>query len=398
MKYVVLLCDGMGDLPIEELGGKTPMEAAITCGMNELAPKSEMGLCDTSNGIKPGSDIANMTILGYDPKIYHTGRSPLEAVSIGVEMGDNDLAFRCNLVTLSGEENYADKTMVDYSAGEITTDEARELIKTLQAEFNNDRMEFYAGISYRHCLLLHEHADAYKCTPPHDISGRKITDYLPDNAEILDLMKRSQAILKDHPVNVARRARGLNEANSIWLWGEGTKPHLDSFNTKYGLKKSTMITAVDLLKGIGTCAGMDVVEVEGATGNIDTNFIGKATAAIDAFRNGSELVYLHVEAPDECGHRGETDNKVCSISTIDNAILKPVAAYLNMNPPYKIMVLPDHYTPITARTHTPEPVPYMIFDSNKPVEGCEEFSEKNAASTGIMYRPGTKLMEHFIKD
>ena len=339
-----------------------------------------------------------MTILGYDPKVYHTGRSPLEAVSIGVNMNDTDLVFRCNLVTLSSEPEYGEKTMVDYSAGEITTEEARELMKAIQNAFNSDEMAFYAGVSYRHCLLLHEHADSYKCTPPHDITGKKIKEYLPDDSRILDLMIKSYEILSKHPVNLARREKGLNEANSIWLWGEGTKPGLDSFNARFGLKKSTMITAVDLLKGIGICAGMEIAHVPGATGNIDTNYIGKGNAAIEAYRSGSELVYLHVEAPDECGHRGELENKICSISTIDNAILKPVSQYLMQNPPFKILVMPDHYTPIKARTHTPEPVPYMIYSSEKQVEGCAEFSEKAAASTGIIYRPGTELMRHFIKD
>lgn len=387
----------MGDRPIPELNNKTPMEVANKPNMDRLAAVAELGLCDTVNGLKPGSDIANMAVMGYDPRVYHTGRSPLEAMSIGVPMGENDITFRCNLVTLSEEEEYEARTMIDYSAGEISTAEARELILALQEALGTPDYCFYPGISYRHCLLMHTHADSYTTTPPHDISLKPIKEYLPDNEVILDLMKRSAEILRDHPVNIARRNAGKRPANSAWFWGDGTKPRLDSFASKFGVS-AAMITAVDLLRGIGICADMQVLDVEGVTGNVDTNFVGKGEAAIEAFKNGTELVYVHVEAPDECGHRGEIENKIFSIEQIDRHILGPVLDYLeNCGEPYRIMILPDHFTPIEIRTHSSEPVPYLIFDSNSAQTGKQVcFCENTAREAGNFEPVGYHIMDRLI--
>ena len=307
MKYLVLLCDGMADTPSDYLGGKTPMELADKPNMDALAKVSEVGLCKTvAKGLKPGSDVANLSVMGYDPTVSYTGRSPLEAASIGIDLKDTDVTLRCNIVTLSDEERYEDKTMVDYCAGDISTAEAAEIIKTVEEKLGNEIYKFYSGVSYRHCLVVDGGTtDLGNMTPPHDISGRVIGEYLSKSenaAPLIDLMKKSYEFLKDHPVNKAREARGERPANSIWLWGEGTKPDVQNFKEKNGVS-GCVISAVDLLKGIGICAGMETPEVEGATGYIDTNFSGKANAAIEAFGKGTDLVYIHVEAPDECGHR-----------------------------------------------------------------------------------------------
>ena len=309
MKYVVLLCDGMADLPRDDLTGKTPMGTAKKPNMDKLAKVSEVGLVKTViDSLKRGSDVANLSVLGYDPSVYYSGRSPLEAGSIGIDMKPTDVSFRCNLVTLSDEENYEDKTIIDYCAGDISSEEAAELIKFIQEKMGNEEFSFYSGVSYRHCLIWDNGTlDVGTLTPPHDITGKKITEYLGVNKngeKLLDMMKRSYNLLKDHPVNKKRIERGLRPANSIWLWGEGVRKDLMPFEEKYGLK-GAMISAVDLLKGIGKFTGMRVIDVEGATGYIDTNFGGKAQAAIDALKNGCDFVYIHVEAPDECGHRFE---------------------------------------------------------------------------------------------
>ncbi|MBD5104913.1 MAG: cofactor-independent phosphoglycerate mutase [Ruminococcaceae bacterium] len=400
MKYVVLLCDGMADLPREDLTGKTPMGTAKKPNMDKLAKVSEVGLVKTViDSLKPGSDVANLSVLGYDPSVYYSGRSPLEAGSIGIDMKPTDVSFRCNLVTLSEEENYEDKTMVDYCAGDISSEEAAELIAFIQKKMGNEEFSFYSGVSYRHCLIWDKGTlDVGTLTPPHDITGRKITEYLGVNKngeKLLEMMKRSYDLLKDHPVNQKRIEKGLRPANSIWLWGEGVRKDLTPFEEKYGLK-GAMISAVDLLKGIGKFTGMKVIDVPGATGYINTNFGGKAQAAIDALRSGSDFVYIHVEAPDECGHRFEIENKVKSIELIDGLILAPILKAFE-GEEIKILICPDHPTPLALKTHTNAPVPYLIYDSRKTEEGVDKFCEESAEKTGNFIGVGHTLMERFLK-
>lgn len=402
MKYLVMLCDGMADEKSDVLGGKTPMELANKPMMEALAKKGEVGLARTvEDGMSPGSDVANLAVLGYDAKKYYSGRSPLEAASIGIDLKDTDVTFRCNLVTLSDEEDYEDKTILDYCADDISTEEARKIIETVEAELGDDEFKFYSGVSYRHCLVWDNgNAKPGKLTPPHDITGRKIKEYLPTDVareKLLPLMKKSYEFLKDHPVNKERIARGKRPANSIWLWGEGTKPLLDSFEELYGVKGS-MISAVDLLKGIAICAKMKSVDVEGATGYIDTNFEGKAQAAIDEFRNGAELVYVHVEAPDECGHRFEAENKVKAIELIDEKVLTPIVNALKTDDEdFAVLVCPDHPTPLNTKTHSRTPVPYLIYRSNAEVSsGVERFTEAEAKKTGVFVEKGYTLMNRFL--
>ncbi len=403
MKYLVLLCDGMADVPNEKfLGGKTPMELASKPYMDKLAESSELGMCKTvAEGLKPGSDVANLSVMGYDPKICYTGRSPLEAASIGVDLKESDVALRCNIVTLSSEENYSDKTMVDYCAGDISTAEAHEIIKTVDEKLGNEIYKFYGGVSYRHCLVVDRGTtDLGEMTPPHDISGRVIGDYLSQsyNAKpLIELMKKSYEILKDHPVNLKRRAEGKNEANSIWLWGEGKKPVLQNFEEKNGVKGS-VVSAVDLLKGIGICAGMETPEVKGATGYIDTDFEAKTRAGIKSFENGADLVYLHFEAPDECGHRGEAENKVKAIELIDSRSLKLMLEYLdNCGDDYRILIMPDHPTPLETMTHSSAPVPYMIYDSRKALGGAEAFNERACIDSGLFVSHGPEIMDKLLE-
>ena len=402
MKYLVLLCDGMADTPFPALNGKTPMECADKPIIDKLAAVSEVGMCRTvADGLKPGSDVANLSVMGYNPKVCYTGRSPLEAASIGVDLKPTDVALRCNIVTLSDEENYEDKTMVDYCAGDISTEEAHEIIKTVQKELGNEIYRFYGGVSYRHCLVVANGTTQLgNMTPPHDISGRVIGEYLSreKNAQpLISLMKKSYEILKNHPVNIKRREKGLNEANSIWLWGEGRKPALESFKKKNGVS-GCVVSAVDLLKGIGICAGMDTPEVEGATGYLDTNFEGKAEVGIKAFKNGTDLVYLHFEAPDECGHRGEEENKVKAIEYIEKRALKPMLDYLSScNDDYRILIMPDHPTPLETKTHSSAPVPYLIYDSRKNKNGVSPFTEKNAEKTGIFVEHGPDIMNKLLE-
>lgn len=403
MKYLVVLCDGMADYPVEELGNKTPLEAADTPNMDALAKTAQVGLIKTvADGLKPGSDVANLSVLGYDPMECYTGRSPLEAGSIGIDMKDTDVSLRCNLVTLSDEANYEDKTILDYCADDISTEEAEILVNYLGEKLNNDEFRFYSGVSYRHCLIWNNGTlDIGTLTPPHDITGKPIKEYVPKHpnaAKLYDLMKKSYDLLKDHPVNKAREEKGLRPANSIWLWGEGVRANLINFKEKFGVKAS-MISAVDLLKGIGKFSGMNVVEVEGATGYIDTNFEGKAQAAIDEFKNGQDFVYIHVEAPDECGHRHEIENKPKAIEYIDKLILNPVNAYLKgTGEDYKILITSDHATPLALKTHTNDPVPFMIYCSNKPQNGVEHFNENTAKETGLYVETGHSLMNKFIND
>lgn len=402
MKYLVVLCDGMADTPNAALGGKTPMECAHKPNMDALAKNAEVGMCRTvAAGLKPGSDVANLSVMGYYPAVCYTGRSPLEAASIGVDLKPTDVALRCNTVTLSGEESYEDKTMVDYCAGDISTEEAHQIIETVEKELGNDIYKFYGGVSYRHCLVVDNGTtDLGNMTPPHDISGRVIGEYLSKSenaAPLIDLMKRSYEILKNHPVNIERRKKGLHEANSIWLWGEGRRPQLENFKEKNGVS-GCVVSAVDLLKGIGICAGMETPEVEGATGYIDTNFEGKTQAGIDAFKRGTDLVYLHFEAPDECGHRGEAQNKVKAIEMIDSRVLTKMLDYLNgCGDDYRILIMPDHPTPLETMTHSSAPVPFLIYDSRKKENGVSSFTEKNAAETGEFVEHGPDIMSMLLE-
>ena len=403
MKYLVLIPDGMADVKIEQLGNKTPMQAANKPTMDALAQKSLVGtVSNVPVGMVPESDTANMAILSFDPKVYSKGRSPLEAISMGLDMQFDETAYRCNVVTLTDEGDYDDKIILDHSADEITTAEADELIKALEAELGNNNRHFYTGVSYRHCLLWKNGNDKYPFMRPHDILGKRIKDYLPKGenggAEFYDLMRKSYDILNHHPVNEARRARGLKPANSAWLWSPGKKPQLPNFREKWGLD-AAVISAVDLIKGIGICAGMKSIDVPGATGNVHTNYRGKAAAAIKAFDDGCDYVYIHVEAPDECGHRAEIENKVLAIEKIDAEILSPVLSYLEgCGENYRILVLPDHPTPIELRTHTSDPVPFFIYDSEKNETGVSHFCEDSATATGYYLADGYRLMELLTKN
>ncbi len=400
MKYVIFLGDGMADYPCDALGGKTPLSAAAKPNMDTLCKNGETGLVKTvDDALPPGSDVANLSVMGYDPMKYYTGRSPLEALSIGVSLKDSDVTFRANLVTLTDEEAYENKTMADYSSGEITTAEAHELIHYIKEYIKLPNISFYGGTSYRHLMVWDGGSKNVTLTPPHDISDRKITDYLPkgDGAkELIDIMKQSYALLKDHPVNKKRMERGLNPANSLWIWGEGTKPQLSLFNEKYGIS-GAMISAVDLLKGIGTGAGMDVLEVPGATGTVDTNFDGKAQAAINALKQGADFVYIHMEAPDECGHHGDLEGKIRSIELIDEKVVGPVTDFLkSAGEDFRVLITPDHPTPIKLKTHVHDAVPFVIFDSRKTLGSGLAYNEKNAETTGLRVEPGYKLMERFL--
>ncbi len=403
MKYIVVLGDGMADWKLDDLGGKTPLQYAEKPHIDALAAHAEVGLCRTvPEGFKPGSDVANLSVMGYDPHECYTGRSPLEAVSIGIDLKDTDVTLRCNLVTLSDEEKYEDRRMLDYSAGEISTAEARQLIESLKKEFDSSDFTLYAGVSYRHCLVAHGGVCGHTLTPPHDITGKPIRDFLPQGpqAELyLRMMKRSADILKDHPVNAARRAAGKNPANSAWFWGEGTKPALENFREKFG-KRGGVISAVDLVKGIGILAGMKVIEVEGATGNYDTNFAGKADAALHALlQDGLDFIYIHMEAPDECGHQGDIAHKVYSIEQIDSRVVARLTEGLRKaGEDFRMLICPDHPTPIAVRTHVADPIPYLLFDSRKQVSGPSSYDEESAKQTGIFIEKGWELMKRLLDE
>ena len=394
MKYVVVLGDGMADEPIESLGGRTPLEAAVTPAMDVLAEMSEIGLVHTiPEGMKPGSDTANLSVMGYDPKKYYTGRSPLEALSIGVPMKDTDVAIRCNIVTLSEEEPYEEKTIIDHSSGEISTEEASVLLEAVKKELENETYKFYTGTSYRHCLIW-DRGQVAELTPPHDVLGQTIGQYLPMDGVLREMQKRSYEILANHPINRERKAQGKNPANSIWFWGPGTKPILTSFEEK-NHKKGVMISAVDLLKGIAVGAGMANIEVEGANGGLDTNYEGKAQAAVDALvKQGYDFAYIHVEAPDEMGHQGSIERKIKAIENLDSRVIRPVKEGLDASgEDYRLLILPDHPTPIRARTHTSDPVPYILYDSRKIQKNTGKYNEREAKASGNYVAEGHKMMD-----
>lgn len=400
MKYVIVLGDGMAGEPVGQLGGMTTLEASKTPVMDRLAKMSEQGMARmVPKGMAPGSDTANLSVAGYDPQVYYTGRSPLEALSIGVDMRPDDVAFRCNFVTLSEEDGaYEDRIIIDHSSDEISTEDAVILLEALKKEFAREGYHFYAGTSYRHLLIQHG-GEVLELTPPHDILTKRIGAYLPKDPVLLEMMEKSFDILENHPVNLKRRRDGLHPANSLWFWGAGTRPALSSFLEKTG-KKAAMISAVDLLKGIAVGAGMTPLFVEGANGGLYTNYEGKAKAALNALLNdGYDFAYIHVEAPDEMGHQGSVENKIQAIEWLDEKVIKNVVKGLGeAGEDFRILILPDHPTPICARTHTKEPVPYLLYDSRKAVEGQETYNEKKAKISGIMWEDGYRLIEHLLGD
>jgi 2,3-bisphosphoglycerate-independent phosphoglycerate mutase len=398
MKYIIVLGDGMADEPIEALGNKTPLEYTNTPALDRLSKKSEIGVAYTiPEGMSPGSDTANLAVLGYNPRQYYSGRSPLEALSIGVPMEDTDIAIRCNIVTLSEEDvPFEDLTIIDHSSGEISTEDCDVLLKAVAKELADDRFQFYTGTSYRHCLI-DKKGSVQPLTPPHDILTKRIGEYLPKDEKYLAMMKRSYEILKDHPINIERKKAGKNPANCCWFWGAGTKPALSSFEEAYH-KKGVMISAVDLLKGIAVGAGLKVIKVPGANGGLDTNYEGKAQAAVDALtKDGYDLAYVHVEAPDEMGHQGSVEKKVKSIECLDARVIRPVVEGLRASgEDFRLAVLPDHPTPIRIRTHSSDPVPFMIYDSTNEGSFDHKYNEKDAKTSDLYLSEGPMLMRRLL--
>lgn len=397
MKYIVVLGDGMADRPVDALGGKTPLEAAVTPVMDALASRGTLGTVqNVPAGMAPGSDVANLSVLGYDPAANYSGRSPLEALSVGVAMDDDDVIFRSNLVTLTENQPYDQKIILDHSSGEISTADADVLMDAIRAEFNSDRFRFYTGTSYRH-ILVWKQGRISPLEPPHDHLGHAIGPYLPQEAVLREMMERSYEILNNHPLNLARAAAGKHKANSLWFWGAGTKPQVQNFREKTGLT-GAMISAVDLLKGIAVGAGMRVYNVPGATGSIDTNFEGKAQAAVDALlKDGCDYAYIHVEAPDEMGHQGRIQDKVKSIEYLDSRLIAPIKAAMEAaGENYRMLILPDHPTPLAIRTHTADPVPYLIYDSTRQLRKRDRLTEENARQADNFQPDGYKLLEEFI--
>ncbi|NLD19379.1 MAG: cofactor-independent phosphoglycerate mutase [Clostridiales bacterium] len=410
MKYLILVPDGAGDEKIEALDNKTPLEVADMKNINELAHKGTVGMVKTiPPGVAPGSDAANLSVMGYDPGVYLTGRSPLEAASIGIDMSDTDVAFRTNIITLTsdgktppaGNENYEDLIITDHSSADITTEEADKLIQAVNEAFEDDKIKFYTGVSYRHCMIVHNGSTNYDLTPPHDVLTQRVGDHLPKGEGgqfITDMMKKSYEILKDHPVNKARIAKGLNPANTIWIWGQGKKPSLSSFYDKYGIK-GTAISAVDLIKGIALCAGLCSVDVEGATGTLHTNFEGKAQAAIYEFKGGQDFVYMHLEGPDECSHQGDIEGKIKCLESIDKKVLKPIVDYFRASgEDFRVLVVPDHRTPLAIRTHSATPVPFVIYDSirEQAYNDNKRFNEKSGEE-GMYFDSGFQLADYFFQ-
>jgi len=397
-KYIVVLGDGMADEPIEELGGKTPLAYANTPAMDSLSKSAEIGLVHTiPEGMKPGSDTANLSVLGYDPKRYYSGRSPLEALSIGVPMKDTDVALRCNIVTLSEEEvPFEERTIIDHSSGEISTEDCAILLEAVKEELQNETYQFYAGTSYRHCLIWNQ-GSVIELSQPHDVLGQVIGQYLPEDENLLSMMKRSYEILVNHPINIERKRQGLNPANCCWFWGAGTKPMLSSFKEKTG-KKGMMVSAVDLLKGIAVGAGMGVAKVEGANGGLNTNYEGKVQATLDALLNGYDFAYIHVEAPDEMGHQGSVARKVQAIEYLDQRVIGPLTKALDQEEtPYRLLVMPDHPTPIRVRTHTSDSVPYLLYDSEEPKKESWNYNEKEAKESGNFIPMGHTIIDKLFE-
>ena len=398
MKYIVILGDGMADEPLSSLEGRTPLECAATPVMDELAGKGEMGLARTvPPSMKPGSDVANLAVLGYDPEKNYSGRSPLEALSVGVQMADTDVVLRCNIVTVTEDEPYAEKTILDHSSGEISTEDADILMDAIREAFNSDEIQFHTGTSYRHITVWNQ-GQVLEFAQPHDHLGEKIGAYLPEHPLFRNMMEKSFEILNNHPLNIRRAAEGKNKANSLWFWGAGTKPSLGSFREKTGLD-GVMISAVDLLKGIAVGAGMEVLSVPGATGSLETNYEGKADAAIKALlEDGKDFAYIHVEGPDEMGHQGSIDHKILSIEYLDSRLIRRVKDAMDASgEPYRMLVMPDHPTPIWCRTHTSDPVPYILYDSTMERRAIGCYTEKAAAATGIFQPEGYKLMEKLLR-
>lgn len=398
MKYIVVLGDGMADEPLEKLGGRTVLAAANTPNMDRLSKLSEIGMVHTiPEGMKPGSDTANLSVIGYDPKEYYSGRSPLEALSIGVPMKDTDIAIRCNIVTISEEDvPFEEKTIIDHSASEISTEDCAVLLREVEKQLANETYQFYVGTSYRHCLIWNE-GQVVELTPPHDVLGQVIGQYLPEDAALREMMKKSYDILVNHPINTERKKKGLNPANCCWFWGAGTKPRLSSFEEKTG-KKGMMVSAVDLLKGIAVGAGMGVALVEGANGGLHTNYAGKVEAAVrSVIRDGYDFAYIHVEAPDEMGHQGSMERKIKAIELLDSEVIGPVVEKLEAaGEDFRLLVLPDHPTPICKRTHTSDNVPYMLYDSTRLENHTWSYNEEEGRKSGNFVTEGHKLMDKFL--
>lgn len=399
MKYLVILGDGMADRPIEELGNKTPLAYANTPKMDELAAKGELGMVHTiPDGMKPGSDTANLSVLGYNPRQYYSGRSPLEALSIGVPMKDTDIALRCNIVTLSEEEDtYEERHIIDHSASEISTEDCAVLLEAVQKELETDIFKFYLGTSYRHCLIW-DKGEVVDLVQPHDVLGQVIGDKLPEIPALREMMKKSYDILVNHPINIERKKQGLNPANSCWFWGAGTKPALFPFQEKTG-KSGAMISAVDLLKGIAVGTAMKVINVEGANGGLHTNYDGKAKAAVDVLtKEGYDFVYVHLEGPDEMGHQGSVERKVKAIENLDELIIRPIVEALEAaGEDFRLVVLPDHPTPICLRTHTADNVPYLLYDSTDVQEHSWHYNEEEAEKSGNFVEEGHKLIDKLFE-
>lgn len=409
MKYLIVVPDGSADEPIDSLGGRTPLEAANIPTMDMLAARGRIGTVRTvPEGVGPGSDSANLSVMGYDPRIYLTGRSPLEAAAIGVDMSDTDISFRANFITIdpAGEAAYEDYIVRDHAAGDITTEECEELLKCINERFANQNLFFHTGTGYRHCMLLkkdHPHAHTeYKCVPPHDILDRSAREYLPKGKSasfLIDIMRESYELLKDHPVNKARIERGLNPANSLWIWGQGTRPQLPSFEDKFGVK-ATVISAVDLIRGIGKFAGISVADVEGADGTINTNYEGKVAKAVEEYERGQNMVYMHIEGTDECSHQGNLEAKMRCAEYIDGRVVRPLYEYLKSSgDDFRILLVPDHRTPLAIRTHSSDPVPFVIYDSRDelPLDESRQFNERAAAAANNHIEEGHTLADIFFE-
>ena len=399
MKYAILIGDGMADYPIDELGGRTPLAAAKTPNMDIMATQGELGLARTiPAGMEPGSDVANLSIMGYDPAVYHTGRAPLEAASMGVSLGPQDVAFRCNLVTLRHETD-GDIYMEDYSAGHISSNEARELIISINQTMGNGSRRFYPGVSYRHLLVWQGGEENWRTFPPHDLTGQNVSSYLAGQGKekpLLELIKSSWPVLARHEVNRLRRERGQNPATSIWLWGQGRAPRVPTLQELYGLT-GAVISAVDLMRGIGIYAGLTPILVPGATGYLDTNYAGKVEAALDALET-MDFVYLHVEAPDEAGHTGELKNKLQAIEDFDYRVVGPMLQGLKSLGPHRVLLMPDHRTPVSLKTHSPEPVPFVLYDSRQ-IQGNtpRRFNEFAAENTGLLIDKADLLLARLVE-